>query len=136
MKDIVDLIGRLLLSSIFFYLAFDKSNDKSDTLALMANYGFTWQPQFLYHAAIFALAFGALLVAIGYRVGIGTFLICIYWIPYTFAVYTFWKSNSNNAYFEQMMFLKNFALIGGLFILTANGAGKYSIKRLLATTRV
>jgi uncharacterized membrane protein YphA (DoxX/SURF4 family) len=34
------------------------------------------------------------------------------------------------------MFLKNMAVMGGLFVLSANGAGKYSVKRLLATTIV
>ncbi len=136
MKDIMDLLGRLLLASIFIFLAIDKSGDKADTLQLMANYGFTWQPGFLYHATIFALAFGAVLLAIGYRVGIGTILICIYWIPYTFAVYNFWQADASNAYFEKIMFLKNLGIVGGLLILSANGAGKYSIKRLLATTRV
>lgn len=136
MKDIIDLFGRLLLASLFFYMAIDKSTDKTDTLQLMADYGFTWNPSFLYHAAIFALGFGATLVAIGYRVGIGTILICIYWLPYTFAVYNFWKADATNAYFEQVMFLKNVGLIGGLLILSANGAGKYSVKRLLATTIV
>ncbi len=136
MKDIMDLLGRLMLAAIFLFLAIDKSTDKADTLQLMADYGFTWHPEFLYLAAIFALGFGAFLVGIGYRVGIATFLIGIYWLPYTFAVYKFWQADPAHAYFEKMMFLKNIALIGGLLILTANGAGKYSVKRLLATTIV
>ncbi len=136
MKDILDLAGRLFLASVFVYLAVDKSTDKTFTMKLMADYGFTWNPEFLYHAAIVALSLGATLIAIGYRVGIGSLLICIYWIPYTFAVYQFWDSDPENAYFQQIMFIKNIAIAGGLMILSANGAGKYSVKRLLATTRV
>ncbi|MFZ4542603.1 MAG: DoxX family protein [Saprospiraceae bacterium] len=136
MKDILDLIGRLFLASVFIYLAIDKSTDKTFTLKLMSEYGFTWKPEFLYHASIVALTIGATLVGIGYRVGIGTLLICVYWLPYTFAVYQFWKYDSENAYFDQIMFLKNISVMGGLMILSANGAGKYSIKRLLATTKV
>lgn len=136
MKDILDLVGRLFLASVFVYLAIDKSTDKTFTLKLMADYGFTWNPEFLYHAAIAALSLGAILIAIGYRVGIGTLLICIYWLPYTFAVYQFWETDPEHSYFEQIMFIKNIAIAGGLMILSANGAGKYSVKRLLATTRV
>lgn len=136
MKDLFDLMGRLMLAAIFLFLAIDKSTDKTDTLKLMADYGFSWKPEFLYHASIFALTLGAILVGIGYRVGIGTVLICIYWLPYTFAVYNFWQSDSAHSYFEQTMFMKNIAIVGGLLVLTANGAGKYSIKRLLATTIV
>jgi putative oxidoreductase len=136
MKDIIDLLGRLFIAALFLFLALDKSVDKTATLHLMDKYGFTWNPGFLYHAALFALGIGALLVAFGYRVGIGTILICIYWLPYTFAVYDFWNTNAAKAHYDQMLFMRNIAIVGGLFILSANGAGRYSIKRLLATTRV
>ena len=32
--------------------------------------------------------------------------------------------------------MKNLAVIGGLLIVMVNGSGRYSIKRLLATTHV
>lgn len=136
MKDIIDLLGRLMLASIFFYLVADKSTDKADTLELMQLYGFTWKPEFLYHATLFALGLGATLIAVGYRAGFGTILICLYWIPYTIAVYNFWEADPTHRNFELVMFSKNLAILGGLLILSAHGAGKYSIKRLLATTRV
>ena len=136
MKDILDLLGRIFIASVFIYLSIDKSTDKTFTMKLMADYGFTWNPEFLYHAAIAVVSLGAILIAIGYRVGVGTFLICIYWLPYTFAVYQFWETDPEHSYFEQIMFIKNIAIVGGMLILSANGAGKYSVKRLLATTRV
>jgi putative oxidoreductase len=136
MKDITDLVGRLWLSAIFFFEAIDTSTSRSVTYDLMSRYGFTWQQDFLYNAAIFALVLGAILVAIGYRTGFGATLILIYWLPVTFAVYSFWMTDASHRNFEMVMFMKNLSIAGGLLILAANGAGKYSIKRLLATTRI
>ena len=136
MKDITDLIGRLFLSAIFFFEAIDTSTSRIATYALMNRYGFTWQQDFLYNAAIFVLVLGAILVAIGYRTGFGATLILIYWLPITFTVYSFWMASETHRNFELMMFMKNLAIAGGLLILAVNGAGKFSIKRLLATTRI
>ena len=136
MKDITDLIGRLFLSSIFFFEAIDTSTSRAKTYELMNYYGFTWQQDFLYNAAIFALVLGAILVAIGYRTGFGATLILVYWLPITFTVYSFWMAGEKYRNFELMMFMKNLAIAGGLLILAVNGAGKFSIKRLLATTRI
>ncbi|NJN33053.1 MAG: DoxX family protein, partial [Saprospiraceae bacterium] len=33
-------------------------------------------------------------------------------------------------------FMKNIAIVGGLLIVVVNGSGRYSIKRLFATTKV
>jgi putative oxidoreductase len=37
---------------------------------------------------------------------------------------------------KSITFMKNMAIIGGLLMLIGKGSGRYSIKRLLATTRV
>jgi putative oxidoreductase len=136
MKDIIDLLGRLCLSAIFFFEAIDTSTSRTKTYALMTHYGFTWQQDFLYNSAIGALILGAILVAIGYRVGFGAILIMCFWIPVTFTVYSFWMANADHRNFEMVMFMKNIGVMGGLLVLASNGAGKYSMKRLLATTIV
>jgi putative oxidoreductase len=136
MKDLIDLIGRICLASVFIFEAIDTSYYTTLTKKLMESYGFTWQMNFLYWAAIWALAIGSILVAVGYRVGLGAFLILLYWLPYTFSVYSFWMADAGHQHSEAAMFTRNIAIAGGLLLLYANGAGKYSIKRLLATTRV
>ncbi len=136
MKDIANLIGRVCLASIFIFEAVDTGLYTTLTKKLMNFYGFTWQVGFLYNGAIVALSIGALLVLVGYRVGLGSILILCYWLPYTFVVYSFWMAPPLNQHFEAEMFLRNIAIAGGLLLLVSNGAGKYSIKRLLATTNV
>jgi putative oxidoreductase len=136
MKDIIDLLGRLFLAAVFFFEGIDTTISRTHTYKIMTFYGFTWQQDFLYQSAIFVLLLGATLIALGYRVGLGTILVLCFWIPVTFTVYSFWTADAAHRDYELMMFIKNLSIMGGLLILAAHGAGKYSIKRLLATTRV
>jgi putative oxidoreductase len=64
------------------------------------------------------------------------FLLLCYWIPITFIVHAFWNEPEPARRLESIMFMKNLAIVGGLLMVWANGVGKYSIKRLFATTRV
>ncbi len=137
MKDIADLIGRIFLSTLFFFEAGDTSVYQEMTYKIMTKYGFVWQQDFLYYSAITVLAFGALLILIGYRSGLGVFLILLYWLPFTFVVYSFWMAPTlEQQHSEAAMFFKHLAIAGGLLLMYVNGAGKYSVKRLLATTKV
>lgn len=77
------------------------------------------------------------MVLIGYRTTLGAILLLIYWVPVTLIVHDFWNTHTNlELRQESIMFMKNFAIIGGLLMLIGKGGGRYSIRRLFATTRV
>ena len=102
----------------------------------MTNYGITWQQDLLLLGAIFILVLGATLLLIGYRSGFGAFLLMIYWVPVTFIVHSWWNDPPGIQRMESIMFMKNIAIMGGLLLVLVNGSGRYSIKRLFATTKV
>jgi putative oxidoreductase len=138
MKDIMDLFGRALMSVIFFFEAYDKIFFMTATRHSMSEIGIMWNQNWLIYGTGFCLILGASLILFGYRVGLGVFLILLYWIPLTFMLNQFW----DYPYAHEarrgvaLHFMKNIAIVGGLFTLYVNGSGRYSIKRLLATTRV
>ena len=149
MKDIVDLIARILLSFIFFYEAYDGIFYFKETKQQMTLYGITWQQDLLLYGAIFVLIFGGGLLLSGYRSGFGVVLLLSYWIPVTFIVHSFWNDPANcSVYYDckeqidiyrrmqGILFMKNLAIIGGLLMVWVNGSGRWSIKRLLAKTQV
>lgn len=136
MKPIFDLLGRLFLSFIFFYEAYDAIKYFADTTERMVNYGITWQPRFLLYGAIFTLILGGMLILTGYRAKLGAFLLLCYWVPFTFLVYDFWNYPPETYRDAGIHFMKNIAILGGLMQVFANGVGRYSIKRLFATSRV
>ena len=135
MKDIADLIGRICLSTIFFWEAYDSIAFYDSTQRTMTNYGITWNQDFLLLGAISILILGAFFVLVGYRAATGAFLILLYWVPVTFIVYSFWNDPVSERRLQSILFMNNIAIIGGLLIMMANGAGKYSIKRMIAASR-
>ena len=136
MRDIIDLIGRIFLSAIFLFEAVDSVLFFEKTKLTMDQYGLTWNQDLLLYGAIFLLTVGGLMVLFGYRSTLGAVLLLMYWVPVTFIVHDFWTYPKEELREQSILFMKNFAIIGGLLMLAGKGSGRYSIKKLLATTRV
>jgi putative oxidoreductase len=137
MRDITDLIGRIFLSAIFIFEAVDSIIYFGKTKEVMTEYGLTWSQDFLLLGAIFLLTMGGLMVLFGYRSTLGAIMLLMYWVPVTLIVHDFWNSDTPQALrYDSILFMKNFAIIGGLLMLVGKGSGRYSIRRLFATTRV
>ncbi|MEM1215621.1 MAG: DoxX family protein [Bacteroidota bacterium] len=136
MKNIFDLLGRILLSFIFFYEAVDALDFAQETKAIMTEHGLTWRQDLLLYGAVFCLVLGGALILTGYRAKLGAILLLAYWVPVTFIVHDFWNFVPPDRRMEGIQFMKNIAIMGGLMMVFANGVGKYSVKRLFATSRV
>jgi putative oxidoreductase len=137
MKNTTDLIGRILLSFIFFFEAYDSMKYVTLTKRSMTAYHIVWHQDLLLWGSVIVLLLGATMLLLGYRVKLGAFLLLLYWIPLTFILYQFWKAGTKPALREMsQQFMKNMAIAGGLLMVFANGSGRYSMKRLLATTTV
>lgn len=119
----------------------------------MLDYGLTWQPEFLLYGAITLLTLGGLMLLSGYRSSFGAVLLLMYWIPVTFIVHDYWnlpmtcmlefdcpevplQGDTIYRRLQAILFVKNLAIIGGLLMVWVNGSGRYSIRRLFATTKV
>lgn len=139
MKDYMDLLGRMLMSIIFYFEAYDKIFYMTPTKATMTEWGITWNQNLLIYGSGFCLILGATLILIGYRSGLGAFLIILYWIPLTIILDKFWEipfEEHETRRNVSLHFMKNAAILGGLLMLLAHGSGKYSVKKLLSTTKV
>lgn len=136
MKNLFDLLGRICLSFIFFYEAYDSIKFGKETKALMTEYGLTWRQDLLLYGAIICLILGGTLILTGYRAKFGVFLLLAYLVPVTFIVHDFWNFSEPEQRIEGIQFMKNIAIMGGLLMVFANGVGAFSVKRLFATSRV
>ncbi len=117
MKDIFDLIGRVFISMIFVYQAFIYFSKSVAT-------------SYLSIGEVILLVLGSLLVLLGYRSKLGALLLLVLLFPrMVFYIIEF------NDVQNQELFMYNIGLIGGLFIILANGSGKYSVKKLLARAK-
>lgn len=131
MKDIAELLARIWISFVFIYEALDALVFFHKTKATMTAYGILWQQDLVLKVTIFILLVGGILVLIGYFARVGATLLLLYWLPMTLIVYSFWDDPGDLRRLHTLYFMRNLALCGGLLLLIANGAGKYSIKRLI-----
>lgn len=136
MKDIIDLIARILLSAIFLFEAYDSIAYYGKTQNTMTEYGLTWQQDFLLISAIVLLLVGGIFLLIGYRTGLATILLLAYWLPVTFIVYSWWNDPIEHQRLHSILFMKNLAIAGGLLMTWLHGSGRYSVKRLILAVRV
>lgn len=136
MNHIFDLVGRILISAIFFFEAIDSIMFAEKMKMTMAEYGITWRPDFLLYSSIVALVIGAIMLLIGYRIRFGVWLLLLYWLPVTFIVYSFWNDPVTTQRLHAILFMKNLAIAGGLLMIAAHGGGKYSIQRLFVVSKI
>src|SRR6187402_1030948 len=136
MNNVLDLVGRILISAIFFYEGIDSILYAEKTKLTMAEYHITWRPDFLLYSSIVFLMIGATLLLIGYRIRFGALLLLIYWLPVTFIVYSFWNDPPDEQRLHAILFMKNIAVAGGLLMIAAHGGGRYSIQRLFQVTKL
>ena len=111
-------------------LYFDKTKET------MTQYGLIWNQDLLLYVAILFLTLGGMMVLLGYRTTLGVTMLLIYWAPVTFLVHDFWNFPKDQLRLQSILFMHDVAIIGGLLMLAGKGSGRYSIKRLLATTKV
>src|SRR5690606_22398391 len=111
---LADLIGRICISAIFLYEAYDSIVYFQSTKMTMAEYGLSWRPDLLLVSAITALIIGGICILIGFKASWGAFFLIIYWIPVTFVLYSFWDDPEPLQRINSTHFMKNLAILGGL----------------------
>jgi putative oxidoreductase len=127
LKSLASLVGRILLVLIFLHSGIGKIENFEGTAQYMAKYGMPYIPVFLFGAIVFELA-GSVLVILGYYARFGALLLLLFLIPTTIIFHT----NFNDP--NQIIHLtKNISMFGGLLVLLAMGAGRFSMDYLFRT---
>jgi putative oxidoreductase len=122
------LIGRIAISVIFILAGAGKFMDPSGTAAYMASKGMSMIPFFLYAAATLEIL-GGLSLFLGWKARWGGALLALFLIPVTLIFHSFWTVDASEKMLQQLFFLKNLAIFGGLLYAVANGPGRISIDR-------
>lgn len=65
---------------------------------------------------------------LGYRARLGALMIIAFLVPATLTMHNFWAiDDPTMAMMQQVMFMKNLAMLGGALLITHFGAGPYSL---------
>ena len=123
MTNIVDLIGRILISTLFLINGIFKISNYDGAIGWMEGFGV---PGILLIPAIILEIAGPILIIVGYKTKLAAGLLSIFCIA---TAIIFHNDFANQMQFTS--FLKNFALAGGFLILFINGAKDYSLDNKL-----
>lgn len=116
------LIGRLCIAAIFILAGVGKFINFDETAAYMASKGMTMIPLFLFGAAMVEIL-GGLSLALGYKTRLGATILILFLIPTTVIFHDFWNVSGAEHTAQQINFLKNLAIFGGLLYVLSTGSG-------------
>ena len=121
MTNILDLIARILISTLFFLNGIFKIGNYDGTIEWMESFGVSG---ILIIPAIILEIVGPILIILGFRAKISAGLLSLFCIA-TAVIF-------HNDFSDQMQiiaFMKNIALAGGFLFLVANGAKGYCLDK-------
>ena len=122
--NVIDVLGRVFLSTIFLIEGMNKIFNYEDTIEYMENFNV---PEYLAMPAIIVEILFPLLLIVGYQTKISALVLAIF----TLATALIFHTDFTNQ-IQLISFLKNFAIAGGFLIIFVNGAGKYSLDHKLS----
>ena len=121
MVNVLDLIGRILISVLFIISAYDKIFSIDGSMSWMEGFGI---PGFLIYPAIIVEIILPLFVIIGYNARVSASLLAIFCIATAFIFHFDFTDPA-----QKISFLKNISLAGGFLFIVANGTKDWSVDR-------
>ena len=121
MSNLIDLIGRLLISALFLISAYNKILSIDGTMSWMEGYNISG---FLLYPAIVLEIILPLFIIIGYQAKLSASLLAIFCIATAFIFHYDFSDQT-----QIIAFLKNISLAGGFLFIVANGTGDWSVDR-------
>lgn len=121
MVNILDLIGRILISALFLISAFNKIFNLEGSMSWMEGFGV---PGFFIFPAIAIEVILPVLVIVGYQARIAAGILAIFCLATAF-IFHFEFSNQS----QLISFLKNIGLAGGFLFIVANGTKDWAVDR-------
>lgn len=119
--------GRFLLALIFVLSGFMKIPGYAGTKEMMIQNGMTVATDLFLVGAILLEAGGGLLVLLGWRARWGAIALAVFLVPATLIFHTNFSGEMGMV--QQIMFMKNLAILGGCLFIAANGPGGWSLDR-------
>lgn len=122
----VALIARLMLALMFVLAGFSKFGNLAGTAGYIASKGLP-MPMVLAAATAALEVVGGLAIIIGYQARLAALALALFTVLASFLFHNFWAMPADQAMLQQLMFMKNIAVAGGLLLLFALGTGGASL---------
>ena len=121
------LIGRVLLALMFVLAGFGKLFGGLDgTAGYIASKGLPMPMVLAIAAGVLELGAGLLLI-VGWQARWAALALALFTLVATFIFHAYWAMPAEQQMMQQLMFMKNLSVVGGLLCLFAFGAGALSL---------
>jgi putative oxidoreductase len=121
MSNLIDLIGRFFISSLFLLSAYNKILSIDGTMGWMEGFGI---PGILLYPTILFEIILPLFIIIGYQAKLSAGLLAIFCIVTAFIFHYDFGDQM-----QTIAFLKNIGLAGGFLFIVANGTKEWSVDK-------
>jgi len=126
------VVARLLLAAMFILSGVAKLGDITGTAGFIASAGLP-APAFLAVAAGLLELVAGLALVVGFKARWAALALGVFTLLATVVFHAYWAAPAAQQYVQQLMFMKNLAVAGGMFLVAALGAGPASIDARLAS---
>ena len=120
---IVELIGRVFLSTLFLIEGVGKLFAQEQVITYMENYGV---PAILFVPAVALEILFPLLLIVGYKTRLAALVMALFTLTVAIIFHTDFSDGM-----QLIFFLKDLAIAGGFMIIIAYGSNKFSLDHLL-----
>ena len=120
------VIARVLLALMFLLAGISKFGDLQGTAGYIASGGLP-MPQVLAFATAALEVVAALMLIVGWQARWAALALALFTLMASLFFHKFWALPADQQYMQQLMFMKNSAVIGGLLMVFAFGPGSLSL---------
>ncbi len=125
-QDLLALAGRIAIAILFITSGWGKMMDFGGTAGFIASNGIPLPQVATVITIVVELGLG-LAIAMGWQTRFAAGIIALWLIPTTFIFHNFWSASADEVMMQQINFVKNVAIFGGMLLLAAFGPGRYSL---------
>jgi len=122
----ITIVGRFLLALMFILSGFDKLIHIEGNTAYMASGGLPAISALTVAVGLVELV-GGLAVATGFQARWAALALALFTLVASFIYHRYWSLPADQQMVQQLLFLKNMAVAGGMFLVAALGPGPGSI---------
>jgi putative oxidoreductase len=120
------LVGRVLLALMFVTAGFSKLTALEGTAGYIASVGLPAPMLLAVAAGVLELVAGVLII-VGWQARWAALALAAFTVVASVLFHNYWAMPADKAFMQQLMFMKNLSVTGGLLVLFAFGAGSLSL---------
>jgi putative oxidoreductase len=126
LKSPLVVAGRVLLALMFVMAGFSKLGNIAGTAGYIASGGLPMATALAWGVGLFEVIAG-LALAVGFQARWAALLLGLFTLLASVMFHKFWAVPADQQFVQQLMFMKNLAVTGGMFMVAALGAGPLSL---------